>query len=158
MSSTNIQGLETLEAWKRAKDLAVLVYKKVLPCLPVEENSNLAYQLRRSIASVPANIAEGHGRFYYQENVRFCYIARGSLIESFSHLALAQELDFIPLELQKEVRDQIEDLIRILNGYIAFLKRSKRGANEPGSNLVIREDLAAYQTDEPDEPPPGEVN
>jgi four helix bundle protein len=147
MSSDNIQGLDTLEAWKRSKDFALRVYKDVLPLLPVEEKWNLNQQIRRSAQSVPANIAEGHGRFYYQENVRFCYIARGSLTETYSHLALAQELGYISPAIYKEMKNQIEELIRIINGYIAFLKRSKRGANEPGANQTIREDPAPYFTD-----------
>jgi four helix bundle protein len=79
MTSDNIQGLETLEVWKMAKDLALTVYKQVLPKLPDEEKWNLNTQIRRAALSISANLAEGHGRFYYQENVRFCYIARGSL-------------------------------------------------------------------------------
>jgi len=154
MSSDNIQGLDTLEAWKRSKDFAVRVYKDILPFLPAEEKWNLNQQIRRSAQSVPANIAEGHGRFYYQENVRFCYIARGSLTETYSHLALAQELGYISPVLYKEMKNQIEELIRIINGYIAFLKRSKRGANEPGANQTIWEDPAPYFTDNPQELPP----
>jgi four helix bundle protein len=154
MSSDNIQGLDTLEAWKRSKDFAVRVYKDVLRLLPAEEKWNLNQQIRRSAQSVPANIAEGHGRFYYQDNVRFCYIARGSLTETYSHLTLAQELDYISPAIYKEMKIQIEELIRIINGYIAFLKRSKRGANEPGANQTIREDPAPYFTDHPKELPP----
>ena len=154
MSSDNIQGLDTLEAWKRSKDFAVRIYKDILPLLPAEEKWNLNQQIRRSAQSVPANIAEGHGRFYYQENVRFCYIARGSLTETYSHLALAQELSYISPAIYKEMKNQIEELIRIINGYIAFLKRSKRGANEPGANQTIRESPAPYFTDNPQELPP----
>jgi four helix bundle protein len=77
----NIQGLETLEAWKKANEFALVIYREVLPKLPVEEKWNLDQQIRRAAQSVPANIAEGHGRFYYQDEVRFCYIARGSLTE-----------------------------------------------------------------------------
>jgi len=79
MTSDNIQGLETLEDWKRAKDFAMKVCKEVLPLLPAEEKWSLSQQFRRSVQSVPANIAEGHGRFCFQETGRFCYISRGSL-------------------------------------------------------------------------------
>ncbi len=51
--------------------------------------------LRRSVQSIPANIAEGYGRFYYQESIRFCYIARGSLEETFNHITLAQQLHYL---------------------------------------------------------------
>ncbi len=151
MSADNIQGLDTLEAWKRSKDFALRTYKDILPLLPAEEKWNLNQQIRRSAQSVPANIAEGHGRFYYQENVRFCYIARGSLTEAYSHITLAHELGFIPSTLYKETKNQIEELVRIINGYIAYLKRSKVGAKEPGANHTIHENPAPYFTDSPEE-------
>jgi len=144
VSSDNIQGLETLEAWKRAKEFAVKVCKEVLPLLPVEEKWSLSQQIRRAAQSVPANIAEGHGRFYYQETVRFCYIARGSLSETYTHLTLAHELGYIPDKLYTELRKQTEELIKMINGYIAYLKRAKIGANEPGANRSVREEAEPY--------------
>jgi four helix bundle protein len=151
MAGDNIQGLETLEVWKKAKDLALIVHQGVLPKLPPEEKWSLGQQIRRAVQSVPANIAEGHGRFYYQENVRFCYIARGSLIETYSHLTLAHDLEYIPDELFNRLKDQIEELVRMINGYIAYLKRSKRGENEPGARYAVQETLADYLA-EPLEP------
>ena len=139
MSSDNIQGLETLEAWKKARAFVLVVYKEVLPILPPEEKWHLSQQIRRAAQSVFANIAEGHGRFYYQDNVRFCYIARGSLTETYTHLVLARDLKYIPDELYNQLKSQIEELIRIINGYITYLKRSKRGENEPGANHAVRE-------------------
>ncbi|MDP1546664.1 MAG: four helix bundle protein [Anaerolineales bacterium] len=144
MSSDNIQGLETLEAWKKARAFALVVYKEVLPSLPAEEKWHLSQQIRRAAQNVPANIAEGHGRFYYQDNVRFCYIARGSLTETYTHLVLAHDLHYIPDELFSRLKNQIEELVRIINGYIAYLKRSKRGEKEPGANYAIREDHPEY--------------
>lgn len=95
----SIKSLETLETWKKAKEFALRVYREGLPLLPSEEKWNLNQQLRRSSNSVPANIAEGYGRFYYQENVRFCYNARGSLEETLSHIVMCYELKYIPLSL-----------------------------------------------------------
>ncbi len=146
MSTDNVQGLETLEAWRKSKSFAVKVYKEILPLLPQEEKWNLNQQIRRSASSIPANIAEGHGRFYYQENIRFCYIARGSLTETHNHIALASELGYIPQEKYNEIRKLVEELIRIINGYIAYLKRSKIGANEPGANYTVREESALYSS------------
>jgi four helix bundle protein len=150
MTSDNIQGLETLEAWKRAKDFAVRVCKEVLPLLPVEEKWSLSQQIRRSVQSVPANIAEGHGRFYYQETVRFCYIARGSLSETYTHITLAYELGYFSEITYNDLRKQVEELVRIINGYIAYLKRAKIGASEPGAGTPVREEPAAYLTDYPE--------
>jgi four helix bundle protein len=125
MANDNVQGLETLEAWEKSKSFALKIYKEILPLLPAEEKWNLNQQVRRAASSVPANIAEGHGRFYYQDNVRFCYIARGSLTETYSHISLAHELGYIPAEKYKEITKLVEELVRIINVYIAYLKRSK---------------------------------
>jgi four helix bundle protein len=149
MTPDNVQGLETLEAWRRAKDLAVKVCKEILPFLPTEEKYALAQQIRRAVQSVPANIAEGHGRFYYQENVRFCYIARGSLLEMYSHLTVAHELGYLPGENYQGLKKQIEELVRIINGYIAYLKRARIGANEPGASHVVREEDSLYAYEDP---------
>ncbi len=139
-----VMNLDKLDVWVRAKDFAVAVYKEVVPHLPADEKWNLAQQLKRAAQSIPANIAEGYGRFYFQESVRFCYIARGSLEETFSHLTLAHKLDYLNDETYKQLNDQIIELRRMINGYIAFLKESKRGASEPGANHHVREDAPDY--------------
>ncbi len=144
MTNDNIQGLETLEAWKKSKGFASMVYKEILPLLPAEEKWNLNQQIRRAVSSVPANIAEGHERYYYQDNVRFCYIARGSLTETCSHLTLAHELGYVSTEKYMEITKLVEELIRIVTGYIAYLKRSKVGANEPGVDRSVREESSSY--------------
>ena len=69
------EGLRRLKTWVRAKEFALSIYKHVLPLLPAEEKWNSNQQLRRTSLSIAANIAEGYGRFYFQDNVRFCYIA-----------------------------------------------------------------------------------
>jgi four helix bundle protein len=148
VSSDNIQGLETLETWKKARAFSLVVYKEVLPQLPADEKWHLNQQIRRSAQSVPANLAEGHGRFYYQDNVRFCYIARGSLTETYTHLLLARDLGYISSGLFDRLKSQIEELIRIINGYIAYLKRSKRGEKEPGANYAVRDESSEYLTED----------
>ncbi len=88
----SVKSLETLEAWCKSKEFSLRVYREALPLLPVEEKWNLNQQLGRSSVSIPANIAEGYGRYYYQDNARFCYNARGSLEETLSHLVIATEM------------------------------------------------------------------
>ena len=143
----SVEGLKRLKVWVRAKDFALKVYGQVLPLLPMEEKWNLNQQLRRCSSSISANIAEGYGRFYYQENVRFCYVARGSLEETLSHLTFAVELKYIPMELYKEFENEGEEIDKMLNGYISFLKKSKQGANEPGGNYHVREESVTYSTE-----------
>ncbi len=140
----SIKSLETLEAWKKAKDFALRVYREVLPLLPPEEKWNLNQQLRRSSNSVPANIAEGYGRFYYQDNIRFCYNARGSLEETLSHLVVCYEMKFISKALFDSLDVDGEKLTQLINGYIGYLKKSKQGQNEPGASHAVREVPASY--------------
>ena len=109
--------------------------------------------MRRSAQSIPANIAEGYGRYYYQDNVRFCYVARGSLEELLSHLVLAHQLNYIPSEIFDRLAQQGDDLVRLINGYIVYLKRSKQGAREPVASGEIQEEPAIYMPDYPDETP-----
>ena len=144
----SISGLEKLDVWCKARDLAVRVHNEILPLLPVEEKYALSQQLRRSSQSMPANIAEGHGRFYFQDNVRFCYIARGSLEETLSHIVYAYNVNYISEALYKSLAVDGENLNRLINGYIGFLKKSKQGANEPGSNYAVRELQSDYIVDD----------
>jgi four helix bundle protein len=150
MTDLSEKGIESLNVWRQAVEYVVQVNKKVLFLLPVDERYALVAQLRRSAESVSANIAEGYGRFYYQEGIRFCYTARGSLEESYSHLKVAYKLGYLPEELFKEFVVKTEELRKLLNGYIAFLKRSKRGVDEPG-NYVIRENSIYYEMDDDDD-------
>jgi four helix bundle protein len=140
------KGLQNLETWKSALQFAVRVCRDIVPILPEEEKWALASQIRRSVQSVPANIAEGYGRYYYQESVRFSYIARGSLEETKSHLILAHELGYLDQKVIQELLGQADEIHRLLNGYIAFLKRTRQGSNEPGSlQHTIHESLDPYQ-------------
>jgi four helix bundle protein len=150
MGKTVDKGLETLQIWQRSLGFAKLVCIEILPLLPSQEKWALVEQLRRSVQSIPANIAEGYGRYYFQESVRFCYIARGSLEETFSQLALAYKLKYLPDDIYNSLIAEIQELRRVLNGYISFLKESKRGASEPGANLSVHEAQFPYPEDLPE--------
>jgi hypothetical protein len=84
--------------------------------------------------------------------VRFCYIARGSLEETFSHLNLAFRLGYLSEDMHKTLLADVNELRRLLSGYIAFLKRNRRGESEPGA--AVREGpgeyiINSYLDDEP---------
>lgn len=142
-----VMNLDKLEVWARAKDFALAVYKEVVPQLPAEEKWNLVQQLKRAAQSIPANIAEGHGRFHYLDNVRFCYIARGSLTEVQSHMALAHDLGYLPEDVYNRMTTHAESIGKQLNNYIAYLKRSKHGEKEFPSGYTVREDPEPYFLD-----------
>jgi len=115
---------ENLEVWKKArmlrKDISLLVKN-----FPEKEKYKLSDQMIRASRSVTANIAEGHGRYHYQENIQFCRQARGSLFELLDHLTVAVDEEYIKNKDFKEMRIKIFAVIRLLNGYIKFLKGKK---------------------------------
>ena len=145
------RGLGSLAVWQKAREFAVLVCREVLPVLPPEERWALGAQLRRSVQSVPANIAEGYGRYYLQEGVRFCYIARGSLEETYTHICLASDLGYLPAPRVNQLIQGMDELRRLLSQYIAFLKRSRRGKGEPGADLSIPQPTPCYTRETEDE-------
>jgi four helix bundle protein len=131
------EGFEALTVWQKAHQLMLFVHQQVIPCLPREERWGLADQIRRSSKSVGANIAEGHGRFYYRDNMRFCYNARGSLSETENHLVDAWGLSYIPSDVYQQGRALAAEVQKLLNGYIAYLKRQKPGQHEPGHDINV---------------------
>lgn len=68
--------LEELEAWKKARAFRIEI-SSMAKSLSESEKYRLKDQLIRASRSIAANIAEGHGRFHYQENIQFCRQARG---------------------------------------------------------------------------------
>jgi four helix bundle protein len=138
------KGFEGLMVWQKAHALMLDVHHRLVPLLPKEERWGLCDQIKRSSKSVSANIAEGHGRFYYMDNVRFCHNARGSLDETVNHLRVSFDLKYCPEDLYHELRAQAEEVRKLLNGYISWLKTQKYGEKEPGANLHLREPLAVY--------------
>ena len=142
-----VMNLDKLEVWIRAKGFAVAVYKEIIPQLPADEKWNLTQQIKRAAQSIPANIAEGHGRYHFLDNVRFCYIARGSLTEVQSHIALAHELGYLPHDVFDRMTAHAESIGKQLNNYIAYLKRSKQGEKELPTSSIIREETQPYSLD-----------
>lgn len=76
----NLRTFEDLEVWKKGRDVRLFV-QDVVKKFPAEEKFALSLQIRKSSRSITNNIAEGYGRFFYQENIQFCRISRGSLTE-----------------------------------------------------------------------------
>ena len=116
------KGLESLKVWQKAISFVEKLYQEVIPLLPENEKYALNSQLRRALISIPANIAEGHGRYYYREGVRFCLIARGSIEEVRTLLHLAKRFGYLKIEdLNKHITN-LEEIRRMLNGYISYLQ------------------------------------
>ena len=79
-----------LDVWKLSHELRLKVYV-LAKFLPADEKYGLTSQIKRSADSTGANIAEGHGRYHFQENIQFCRQARGSLDETRDHLIFIKD-------------------------------------------------------------------
>jgi four helix bundle protein len=86
----------------------------------------LKAQLLRSCRSVTANIAEGFGRFHYQENIQFCRQARGSLTETMEHLITAFDEKYIDRDTLSKMNEQYRSCLKELNSYIHYLRSAKQ--------------------------------
>lgn len=109
-----IYGFEKLVVWQQA----VVLVKKVYLCtnnFPKNELYGLTSQLKRSVTSIPANIAEGTTRKSLKDQARFTEIAFGSLIETLNHLIIARELSYLKEQTLDELRVDIENISRQLN-------------------------------------------
>src|SRR5688500_6347982 len=127
-----MKSFEELDCWKKAS-----ILRKRLSLLtksfPAEEKFRLTDQLVRASRSVTANIAEGFGRFHYQEYIQYCRQSRGSLYEIIDHLIVAVEEKYITEKQFQELRIEIDSCLAVLNGFINYLAKVKNrnSAGEP---------------------------
>lgn len=115
-------GFEELDVWKECRRFRISI-SKIVKRFPLEEKYRLIDQIIRSSRSIKANIAEGDGRFHYQENTQFCRQSRGSLKETLDHLICAFDEKFISENQLIEFKSHYEVCLRLLNGYIAYLQK-----------------------------------
>ena len=108
-------GFEKLDVYRKSRVLVSEVYK-LQKKFPMEERYALADQIRRSITSVTANIAEGSGRESYKEKIRFIEISFGSLMEAFSQLQIAQDLGYIDENDVESLRPMFDEIGKMLSG------------------------------------------
>jgi len=108
-------SFEKLNAWQEAKKLVVDVYQ-LLDSFPKFENYALCDQIRRSVVSVPSNIAEGSGRKSLKEQIHFLEIAYGSLMEVYNQLLIAVELAYITKESVDAIKPTIDAVAKMING------------------------------------------
>jgi len=123
-------GFEDLDVYKVATQVRRGIYSMVKG-LPPEEKYSLGQQMRRAAISLTNNIAEGYGRFHWQESIQFCRHSRGSLAELVDDLGICQDENYAKPEALSSLRNTCENLLRLLNGYINYLERSKNGPSDP---------------------------
>lgn len=110
-----------LRVWQNAHTLALLVYKTT-KSFPVEERIGLTSQIRRAVISISSNIAEGSGRYTDKDKLHFLAIARGSLFEVRSQIALAEGLKYVSKENFDILDNKCEELLKQLNAFIGALR------------------------------------
>jgi four helix bundle protein len=123
---SNFKSFEELACWKEARSLRLFVKESIITKIPSLEKFTLIDQIKRSSRSVGNNIAEGYGRFHYQENIQFCRIARGSLFETLDHGIIAFDEGYITEKELTQLREIHNKTLLILNGYIKYLKNQKQ--------------------------------
>jgi four helix bundle protein len=116
-----------LKVWQKAIDLVVACYE-LTKGFPDDERYGLTSQLRRAAVSVPANIAEGHGRGSTSQFLNFLWIANGSLTEVETHLIIAGRLGYISRDVGRPIFHQMQEIGRMLSG----LRRSLLDATNHG--------------------------
>ena len=116
------KSFEELEVYKAAREFRKKIYK-LIKGLPPEEKYNLDGQMRRASVSLTNNIAEGHGRYHFQENMQFCRISRGSLMELIDDLNTCIDEKYFTIDYLEELKVEGYTVNKMLNGYIAYLKK-----------------------------------
>ncbi len=123
LASSTIRDFKDLEVWQRALRTEIYTLARSLPDF---EKFGLASQLRRAATSVTANIAEGFGRFGYQENVQLCREARGSVYELRDHLTTCVDEGYMTLTEAKRLDTTAQRVAQMLNGYLRSTLALKR--------------------------------
>ncbi len=106
-----------LVVWQRAMKLAVDVYKAT-EAFPKKEVYSLTDQIRRAVASIPANIAEGHGRRTDGAFAHHIDIALGSAAELDTHLLLALEIGYLSPEQHRSLEEELTIITKMLHALL----------------------------------------
>jgi four helix bundle protein len=110
-----IESYRDLIVWKKAMALVFEIYR-LTRRFPADERFGLTAQIRRAVLSIPANIAEGHGRHQHRiEYRRFLSMARGSDKEVETYLLIAEGLGFVATKDLEKARSLCDQLSRMLN-------------------------------------------
>lgn len=113
---------DDLNVYKESRILRQRIYR-LTRLLPEKEKYNLISQMRRASLSVTNNIAEGHGSRSFRHNISYLYRSRGSVNELLDDLNLCEDEQYFKPEHLDDLRTQAKSVIRLINGYIAYLRK-----------------------------------
>lgn len=122
-----MQDFQNLLVWRKAHALSVDIHR-VAGTFPRADGVNLTSQLRRSAASIPANLAEGAGKGSDAEFRRYVQIAMGSASETAYHLLAARDLHLIKSETYDELAARVSEIRRMATGLLKRLATETPGA------------------------------
>ena len=120
---------EDLDVYKQAREVRKRVWK-LTRLLPRDQEWVLKSQMQRAALSLTNNIAEGHGSWSYRHNISYLRRSRGSCTELQDDLNACEDEAYFPKEHLDDLRVDIRSVIRLINGYIAYL--TKRAAKAGG--------------------------
>jgi len=130
---------EDLEAYQLAREFRKVMYR-LAKRSPDIEKFGLASQVRRAALSLTNNIAEGHGRYHFLDQIKFMLQSRGSLEELIDDLNVCEDEQYLPVDEIASLKKQGWRSRQLINGYIRYLRDQK---NSKGSSSV-RETSPAY--------------
>jgi len=116
-----LKNYKELNVWKKSYQLSLSIYR-ITAMFPKEERYGLISQIRRSVVSIPSNIAEGYGRKTTADYIRFLYISYGSICELETQILLAGDLDLIDSDELNSVNMDIAEVERMLKALIKSLE------------------------------------
>ena len=117
-----INSYRDLRVWQGAMALAEACYL-LTRGFPKDEMFGMTSQIRRAAASVPVNIAEGHGRELTPSFIQFLRVAQGSLKEVETHLLLSQRIGLATAEEIRSPMEQCEAVGKMLRALIRSLQQ-----------------------------------
>jgi len=132
------QTFEDLEVYKVAREFRKAMYA-VNRRLPDFEKYELGSQIRRASGSLTNNMAEGHGRFHYPDQIRFFLHSRGSLEELVDDLNICLGERYLSSEEVAKLKEQARGVLILINGYLRYLRSrssSVRESDGADSNLI----------------------
>ncbi len=120
-SPEKFQTFEDLEVYKAAREFRKAMYV-VTRRLPDFEKYDLASQIRRASVSLTNNMAEGHGRYHYPDQIRFFLHSRGSLEELVDELNVCLDENYLSIDEGTKLKAQASAVLALTNGYLRYLR------------------------------------
>lgn len=130
----NYKGYKDLECYIKAKDLRIFI-SALVKKFPAHEKFLLTAQIIDWSRSVTRNIAEGYGRHTFTDTRNFFIIARGSVTETMEQLTTSFDEKYITEEELKVGEGKCEVIFKLINGYIAYLDKSKKQIQQPSNPI-----------------------